>query len=49
MNKLGDSTLKKYKNYLKLKNYSERTIESYSWAVLKFIESQQKSTARVFH
>ena len=44
MNKLGTSTLKKFKNYLTLKNYSERTIECYSWAVLKFLESQQKST-----
>ena len=44
MNKLGNSTLKKFKNYLKLKNYSNRTIETYSWAVLRFLEFQKKST-----
>lgn len=43
MNKLGESTLIKFKNYLKLKNYSSRTIESYSWAILKFLENQNKS------
>lgn len=43
MNKLGNSTLIKFKNYLKLKQYSERTIECYSWAIMKFLESQDKS------
>ena len=47
MNKLGNSTLIKFKNYLKLKNYSDRTIECYSWAILKFLESQNKSAVRV--
>ena len=47
MNKLGNSTLIKFKNYLKLKNYSDRTIECYSWAILKFLESQNKSAVHL--
>ena len=43
MNNLENSTLKTYKNYLKLKNYSERTIESYSGYLLKFILCTEKS------
>lgn len=43
MNMLGKSTLQKFKNYLKLKNYSDRTIDSYSWAIVKFLKSQSKS------
>jgi integrase/recombinase XerD len=43
MNTLGLSTLKKFKNYLKLKNYSNRTIETYSWALDKFLHLAPKS------
>lgn len=43
MNELGKSTLKKYENYLKLKNYSDRTIKCYSWAVSVFLKTQTKS------
>jgi integrase/recombinase XerD len=43
MNTLGTSTLKKFKNYLKLKNYAQKTIDTYSWAIMKFLEIQTKS------
>lgn len=47
MNKLGEPTLKKFRNCLKLKNYSERTIDIYSWAIMKFLESQTKSAVHL--
>jgi site-specific recombinase XerD len=43
MNNLENSTLKDFKNYLKLKNYSNKTIESYSGYLFKFIKSTGKS------
>ena len=43
MNKLGDSTLKKFENYLKLKNYSTRTIYTYSSALQIFLHNASKS------
>ena len=43
MNKLGASTLKKFKNYLKLKNYCEKTIKCYSDCLNRFLQFQKKS------
>ncbi len=43
MNELGKPTLIKLKNYLKLKNYSDRTIECYSGCILTFLKYQTKS------
>ena len=47
MNKLGASTLIKFKNYLKLKNYSERTIDCYSGCLLNFLKHQIRSAVHL--
>lgn len=38
MNTFEQSTLEKFKKILRNKNYSERTIQMYSFYVLKFYE-----------
>lgn len=43
MNKKAESTLVKYRNFLKVKNYSKRTIEIYCHYLEKYILSQNKS------
>ena len=43
MNSLGTSTLKNFQTYLKLKNYADRTIQTYSWALSVFLHNVGKS------
>ncbi|MDD5358418.1 MAG: tyrosine-type recombinase/integrase [Candidatus Nanoarchaeia archaeon] len=38
MNVKYESTLGKYRNYLKFKNYSDRTIENYSSCIIRFMD-----------
>ena len=47
MNNLENSTLKTFKNYLKLKNYSERTIDSYTGCLRIFIKNTNKSALHI--
>ena len=42
MNTFETSTLEKYKNILRVRNYSPRTIEMYSFYVLKFYKDKGK-------
>jgi len=44
MNTFEESTLEKFKNILRVKNYSPRTIEMYSFYVLKYYNSYKKET-----
>jgi site-specific recombinase XerD len=43
MNELGKATLEKYQKILKLKNYSDKTIEGYSHVILVIIKYTNKS------
>ena len=47
MNNIETSTLKTFKNYLRLKNYSERTIESYSSCLRFFVQKVGKSALHI--
>ena len=42
MNTFETSTLEKYKNILRVRNYSPRTIDMYSFYVLKFYKDKGK-------
>jgi len=44
MNTFEQSTLKKFENILRQRNYSERTIQIYSFYVLKYYKSINKET-----
>ena len=43
MNTFEESTLVKLKNILRVRNYSERTIETYSCYVLKFYHKKDNN------